>query len=721
MKMYYFLLLLLITGSSYGVQMYAVGLENPGEQWSYFDMNSAEFKTESFFGFTTNSITVDYKMIRDSWGRRPTDQPFQIIFLLNPSEQAIFTDAAVRINNEWINAGAEDVFAAEDIYDESVKDIPSFLLREKIRREWDGSETRYLEIRLGPVYFPRSFAFSITFQNQNELDLDAFLTAIPVDQFCFYRETSIPIKVLFKDAEFPDNPPVPVYTYSGQSLSFKKNAEDWWEATLLSRNVWYENLLIRWSRPFTQNPELRVFENHGDSFFHLLMLPPLAPVDRKEKKILVIYDLGVKTSFDRETLYSSLQSVAERGLAETDSINVLLMENLAPVTLYSNFVSANKTNIKSAFNGMKDAVIPEISGLPQLLRAAKDYFNSRNTNGELWIFTDAAEHCKAVSSANDILDISLFKLKVNVQFNIFNCSTYSSDNLYLNGRYYSGNDYLYENLARLSGGGIVNAKKYQWYTLPRALAEVFMPAIDIVESSPNPSGGFYFNRYDLNNGRTHYPIAVPKIELGRYIGDLPFEIEFYGKVDDRLFYKNKTQISAQSGPYDHNLEILWHGHYILDLLKQPQSNSTITQIGDLSKQQKILSPYCSFVVPSANGYCGFVRLTQVSLAVEAEPQDGTLSSEFVNMTAFPNPFNSQTTLKIELSPQPGIHQALFEIVDMLGRTVTQIEVPVSPEDRNITFIWDGKNQDGLPVGTGIYFVRCTFGQIYHIVKLTLVK
>ncbi|RPH89694.1 MAG: hypothetical protein EHM72_20030, partial [Calditrichaeota bacterium] len=442
MKAFFILLAFALTGSCLAVQMYAVGLDNPGEQWSWFDMNSAEFKLESSFGFSTHTVTVEYKMIPDSWGRYPSGQPFQIVFLINPSDQAIFTGAAVRIDREWVIAEAEDVFAAEEHYDENVQDQPSFLMRDKVRREWDGSERRYVEIRLGPVYYPKSFAFSLTYIDQNQLDINAFLAVFPVSQFNLYRDTSLRMNLLFRDADYPENRPVSLRSYSGNDLVFTKNSSGWWEAKLPSRDGWGDDPLIRWPRPFPLTPELRLFESDGHSFFHLLMLPPLKPADRPTKKVLLLYDLGVKIAHDRGTLFSALQSTAELGLADSDSINVLLMDNLEPVLFYPDFVTATDANIQSLFRRLKDAVIPEISGLPQLLRSAKDYFNKKNTAGELWVFTDAAEHCKAVSGANDILDLSWAKLEVPVEFNIFDCSTYSSDYLTLNGRTYNGNEYL---------------------------------------------------------------------------------------------------------------------------------------------------------------------------------------------------------------------------------------------------------------------------------------
>ncbi|RPI00097.1 MAG: T9SS C-terminal target domain-containing protein, partial [Calditrichaeota bacterium] len=267
---------------------------------------------------------------------------------------------------------------------------------------------------------------------------------------------------------------------------------------------------------------------------------------------------------------------------------------------------------------------------------------------------------------------------------------------------------------------IVKSLKFTWYQLPRALAEVFMPALDVVESSPNPTGGYYFNRYDLNQGRTHYPIAVPKMEIGRYIGNSPFTIEFFGQVDDELFRSSLIQDENGNEEHQEDIEVIWNGHYVLDLLKQPQSHTLITQIGELSKREKILSPYCGFVAPSMNGYQGFQRLTQIASAVEETIAAESVPESFAPI-AFPNPFNAQTTLKIEIRPAPNNRLAQFEIIDVLGRIVKHVEIPLSADEDEITFVWDGQDSGGVPVSTGIYFVRCLLGNQQSLIKLTLVK
>jgi hypothetical protein len=72
--------------------------------------------------------------------------------------------------------------------------------------------------------------------------------------------------------------------------------------------------------------------------------------------------------------------------------------------------------------------------------------------------------------------------------------------------------------------------------------------------------------------------------------------------------------------------------------------------------------------------------------------------------AFPNPFNASTQIRLVSSrPQP------FEVVvyDLLGRRVCCLWRGVVPKDTPISIRWDGHDETGQAVATGLYFVAAT--------------
>jgi hypothetical protein len=94
-----------------------------------------------------------------------------------------------------------------------------------------------------------------------------------------------------------------------------------------------------------------------------------------------------------------------------------------------------------------------------------------------------------------------------------------------------------------------------------------------------------------------------------------------------------------------------------------------------------------------------------------------LPTKFELKRNFPNPFNPSTTIPIELSEESYVEVVVYNI---LGENIVVLSKGVkSPGYHNI--FWNGKNQFGQPVSSGIYFARVQFGQnIYHQ-KMMLLK
>ena len=72
---------------------------------------------------------------------------------------------------------------------------------------------------------------------------------------------------------------------------------------------------------------------------------------------------------------------------------------------------------------------------------------------------------------------------------------------------------------------------------------------------------------------------------------------------------------------------------------------------------------------------------------------------------YPNPFNPSTTIEYDLGFGDGPNQRVnLNIYDILGRTVKTL---LFNEDQTIgryQIRWDGKDENNIPVSSGVYFV-----------------
>ena len=84
---------------------------------------------------------------------------------------------------------------------------------------------------------------------------------------------------------------------------------------------------------------------------------------------------------------------------------------------------------------------------------------------------------------------------------------------------------------------------------------------------------------------------------------------------------------------------------------------------------------------------------------------------------YPNPFNPETTLKFSLSKGSDVS---LEIYNMKGQRVRQLTNHFYSAGTH-TLVWDGKDDNGSALGSGIYFSRLTSAAVSKTQKMVLMK
>jgi hypothetical protein len=88
------------------------------------------------------------------------------------------------------------------------------------------------------------------------------------------------------------------------------------------------------------------------------------------------------------------------------------------------------------------------------------------------------------------------------------------------------------------------------------------------------------------------------------------------------------------------------------------------------------------------------------------------------MQNYPNPFNSSTIIEVQLKERTSELEVL--ITNALGQEVRRMVL--SPALSGTSLVnWDGRDESGMPVASGIYFCRVTAGEYSTSVKMVLLK
>ncbi len=84
---------------------------------------------------------------------------------------------------------------------------------------------------------------------------------------------------------------------------------------------------------------------------------------------------------------------------------------------------------------------------------------------------------------------------------------------------------------------------------------------------------------------------------------------------------------------------------------------------------------------------------------------------------YPNPFNPSTTIPYFTNSTSKVR---LEIFDITGRRITTLIDKVHQEGA-YKVVWDGRNENGLTVASGVYFLRFTSGEVTEAKKLILLR
>ena len=111
--------------------------------------------------------------------------------------------------------------------------------------------------------------------------------------------------------------------------------------------------------------------------------------------------------------------------------------------------------------------------------------------------------------------------------------------------------------------------------------------------------------------------------------------------------------------------------------------------------------------------------TEQTITAEAEP---ALPLEFALSQNYPNPFNPSTTIKFQLPDKNGLQpiRTVLKVYDILGRLVrTVVDEELTPGF--YTRQWDGLNDSGTRISSGVYFYTITAGEFRATKKMLLLK
>jgi hypothetical protein len=100
-----------------------------------------------------------------------------------------------------------------------------------------------------------------------------------------------------------------------------------------------------------------------------------------------------------------------------------------------------------------------------------------------------------------------------------------------------------------------------------------------------------------------------------------------------------------------------------------------------------------------------------------QPKDQILPDKFYVSQNYPNPFNPSTTIEIQLAETNNLIVSIFDVTGRLINTLVNNKL----EAGLYSVEWNGKDQNGRLVPTGVYIIKVVSGKNNHNQKIAFVK
>jgi hypothetical protein len=112
-----------------------------------------------------------------------------------------------------------------------------------------------------------------------------------------------------------------------------------------------------------------------------------------------------------------------------------------------------------------------------------------------------------------------------------------------------------------------------------------------------------------------------------------------------------------------------------------------------------------------------ISFSGLSTSVVENEKIKTVIKNFALFQNYPNPFNPSTTIYYQIPKQGDVEIRIFNITGELVKTFINSSQPAG----KYSVVWDGKNNEGQQVASGVYLYRVIYGSSVLAKKMILVK
>ncbi|MCP4569680.1 MAG: T9SS type A sorting domain-containing protein [FCB group bacterium] len=207
--------------------------------------------------------------------------------------------------------------------------------------------------------------------------------------------------------------------------------------------------------------------------------------------------------------------------------------------------------------------------------------------------------------------------------------------------------------------------------------------------------------------------AAAGIDFG-YSTSHPFTINPV-KIDDgyAVFMINNLH------PWESYL-LVFDGHWKIEghaIIPLADSAHEFSQFAYCPQDEQIYFAYSASLSDSYSTSRVFLQSVAINNVTDVEDVNGPLPGQFSLEQNSPNPFNPLTKIEFYLPRQSKVELSIYNIQGQKVATLINRSLPVGDHE----IIWNGTDDAGKPVASGVYFYKIISGDLSQARKMILLK
>jgi len=191
-----------------------------------------------------------------------------------------------------------------------------------------------------------------------------------------------------------------------------------------------------------------------------------------------------------------------------------------------------------------------------------------------------------------------------------------------------------------------------------------------------------------------------------------------GFLNDDYVLTNSTCVTTNLG----NNYILYFGNldnnYILEVRNRTTGAIALTQSTDINPEYIIKGNNGILYFIEKIGYQQNLQIYTLQDEIYVSCNNNQINDSFFKISNYPNPFNPSTTIKYSIQNDSNVKLTIFNVKGQKIKTLVQNEFPKG----NHSVIWNGNDELGKPVSSGVYYYQLNInGRTEFVNKCLLLK